>query len=65
MIAAGPRFRFHETDVVAADVDVELTRTRRAGIHSMTAHVTDDVFDRIIPIPGRFVSLNSPVESPS
>ena len=64
MIAAGPRFCFHETDVVAADVDVDLTRTRRAGIHSMAAHVTDDVFDRIIPIPGRFVPLNSPVESP-
>ena len=63
MIAAGPRFRFHEADVVVADVDVELTRTRRAGIHSMTAHVTDDVFDRIVPISGRFVPLNSPAES--
>lgn len=63
MIAAGPRFRFHEADVVVADVDVELTRTRRAGIHSMTAHVTDDVFDRIVPIPGRFVPLNGPAES--
>lgn len=38
MLAAGPRFRFDEIDVVAADVDVELTRTRRAGIHAMAAH---------------------------
>ncbi len=64
MIAAGPRFRFAEVDVVAADVDVELTRTRRAGIHSMSAHVNEDVFDRIIPIPGKFVSVSSPLESP-
>lgn len=64
MIAAGPRFRFHETDIVAADVDVELTRTRRAGIHSMPAHVAEDIFDRIIPIAGRFVPVNSQLESP-
>ena len=64
LIAAGPRFRFNETDVVAADVDVELTRTRRAGIHSMTAHVTDDMFDRIIPIAGKFHLVTSPLESP-
>ena len=63
MIAAGPRFRFHETDIVAADVDVELTRTRRAGIHSMPAHVAEDIFDRIIPIAGRFVPVNSHLES--
>ena len=64
MIAAGPRFRFHEMDVVAADVDVELNRTRRAGIHSMAAHVTEDSFDRIIPIPGKFMPVDSPLESP-
>ncbi len=64
MIAAGPRFRFHEIDVVAADVDVELTRTRRAGIHSMAAHVTEGVFDRMISIPGKFVPVESPLESP-
>ncbi len=64
LVAAGPRFRFHETDVIAADVDVELTRTRRAGIHSMPAHVTDDMFDRIVPIPGRFVSVTGNIESP-
>lgn len=64
MIAAGPRFRFDETDVVAADVDVELTRTRRAGIHSMAAHVNEDILDRMIPIPGKFVAVSSPLESP-
>ncbi len=64
LMAAGPRFRFDETDVVAADVDVELTRTRRAGIHSMTADVTDDMFDRIIPIAGKFNPVTSPLESP-
>ena len=64
MIAAGPRFRFHEVDVVAADVDVELTRTRRAGIHSMAAHVSEDGFDRMISIPGKFVPVESPLESP-
>jgi len=64
MIAAGPRFRFEETDVVAADVDVDLTRARRAGIHSMAAHVNEDIFDRMIPIPGKFVRVDSPLESP-
>ena len=64
LIAAGPRFSFHETDVVAADVDVELTRTRRASIHSMPAHVADDIFDRIIPIAGQFAPVTSPLESP-
>ena len=64
MIAAGPRFRFEETDVVAADVDVDLTRARRAGIHSMAAHVNEDIFDRMIPIPGKFVPVDSPLESP-
>ena len=64
MIAAGPRFRFDEIDIVAADVDVELTRTRRAGIHSMPAHVAEDIFDRIIPIAGRFVPVNSRLDSP-
>lgn len=64
MIAAGPRFRFDEIDVVAADVDVELTRTRRAGIHSMTSNVAVDIFDRIIPIAGRFLPLESRLDSP-
>jgi len=64
LIAAGPRFQFRETDVVAADVDIELTRTRRAGIHSMAAHVAEDGFDRIIQIKGRFRPADSPLETP-
>ena len=64
LIAAGPRFRFHETDVVAADVDVELTRTRRASIHSMPTHVADDVLDRIVPVAGRFEPVTSTLVSP-
>jgi len=53
LIAAGPRFSFKDVDVTVADVDVELTRSRRASIHSMPADVTDDVHDRIAIIPGR------------
>lgn len=64
MLAAGPRFRFDEIDVVAADVDVELTRTRRAGIHAMAAHVTEDISERILPILGKFNPVNSPLEAP-
>lgn len=64
LIASGPRLRFHPTDVVIADVDVELTRTRRASIHSMSTHLADDVFDRIIPIRGRFRDNADRVESP-
>jgi NAD+ synthase (glutamine-hydrolysing) len=56
LIAAGPRFRFHETDIVAADVDVDLTRTRRAGIHSMPAEVADDVFERVVTVPGKLAA---------
>lgn len=59
LIAAGPRFRFHETDIVAADVDVELTRTRRASIHSMHSYVADDIFDRIVPIAGSFIAAKT------
>ncbi len=64
LIASGPRFRFHETDIVAADVDVDLTRARRASIHSMPVHVADDIFDRIVPIAARFVPVSSPLVSP-
>ncbi len=64
MIAAGPRFKFLDADVTAADVDVELTRARRAGVHSMTANVSHDVFERIVPIAGRFVPCKSGIDSP-
>ena len=52
LLAAGARFGFDDVDVTVADVDVELTRTRRAAIHSMPADVTNDVHDRIVKIKG-------------
>ncbi|MDG1897516.1 MAG: NAD(+) synthase [Fuerstiella sp.] len=52
LLAAGPRFGFHDVHLTVADVDVELTRTRRAGIHSMPVDVSDDVHDRIARIAG-------------
>ncbi len=71
LIASGPRFRFHDVHVTVADADVELTRTRRAAIHSMRTDVTDDVHDRIARVPGRFSPpssritpvLNPPLEN--
>lgn len=63
LVAVGKRFRFHDADVTAADVDVELTRTRRASIHSMAADVSDDIFDRIVRIPGRFARVIGSIES--
>ncbi len=52
LLATGPRFEFQDVDVVFADVDVDLTRTQRAGVHSMDTDVTDDVHERIAKIPG-------------
>ncbi len=52
LMAAGPRFGFHDVHLTVADVDVDLTRTRRAGIHSMPVDVSDDVYDRIARIGG-------------
>ena len=52
LLTAGPRFEFNQVDVVSADVDIDLTRTRRAGIHSMSADVTDEVHERIVYING-------------
>ena len=71
LIASGPRFGFADVDVTIADVDIELTRSRRASIHSMAADVTDDVHDRIATIPGTMpepentviTSTHAPAES--
>ncbi len=52
LVASGPRFGFHDVHVTVADVDVELTRTRRSAIHSMPVDVRDDVHDRIARVPG-------------
>ena len=64
LIAAGKRFLFADVDVTVADVDVELSRTRRASIHSMTADVSQNIFDRIVTIPGRFAEVESDFDSP-
>ena len=63
LVAAGPRFGFHDVDVTVADVDIELSRTRRASIHSMPTDVTEDVHDRIARIGGRLRSPKSGVQS--
>ncbi|MFO1003424.1 MAG: hypothetical protein U0936_24090 [Planctomycetaceae bacterium] len=69
LIAAGKRFLFTDVDVTVADVDVELSRTRRASIHSMTADVSHNIFDRIVSIPGRshaeriFIFTAAPVDT--
>ena len=62
LVATGPRFSFSESAIVVADVDVELTRSRRAAIHSMAANVTDDVRRKIVSIPGSLTSPTDEVE---
>ena len=52
LLVRGPRFRFDPVDVVTADVDIELARMRRAGVHSLTASLSPDVQERIVQIPG-------------
>ncbi|MCA9083401.1 MAG: NAD(+) synthase [Planctomycetaceae bacterium] len=59
LVAAGPRFGFHDVGITCADVDVDLTRTRRAGIHSMPTDVSDDVHARIIHVPGKLTAPDS------
>ncbi|MFN8706891.1 MAG: NAD(+) synthase, partial [Planctomyces sp.] len=53
MIASGPRFGFHQTQLTVADVNVDLTRTRRASIHSMRSDVTDKLQDRVVSLRNR------------
>ncbi|MCA9037026.1 MAG: NAD(+) synthase [Planctomycetaceae bacterium] len=65
LIAAGPRFGFHEVHVTVADVDVELTRSRRAAIHSMPTDVQDEVHDRIARVQGTLNSPSAPLLTPS
>lgn len=57
MIAAGPRFRFADVDLTVADIDVDLSRTRRASVHSMAANVSDSYFDCLVRISGQFAVL--------
>ncbi len=60
LIASGPRFGFHDVHVTVADVDVDLSRTRRAAIHSMPADVADEVHDRIARVGGRLAVPEAP-----
>lgn len=62
LLAAGPRFGFHDVHLTTADVDVELTRTRRAAVHAMRAEVRHELHDRISRIPGRLVCPDTAAE---
>lgn len=63
LIAAGPRFGFDEVGITVADIDVELTRSRRASIYSMPTDVSNDVHDRIAKIAGRLAVPESLYQS--
>jgi NAD+ synthase (glutamine-hydrolysing) len=56
--AAGPRFGFHDVHVTCADVDVELSRSRRARVHSMPTEVTSSLYERLVAIPGTLISTH-------
>lgn len=63
LIAAGERLQFSVVDVTVADVDIDLTRMRRASVHSMNADVTDDIHERIARIGGAFETPTSHIGS--
>ncbi len=63
LVATGPRFDFREVDVVAADVDIDITRTRRSSVHSMPTDVSDTVHERIARIPGDIQIPSNRIES--
>jgi NAD+ synthase (glutamine-hydrolysing) len=50
LIAAGPRFGFADVQLTTADIDVELSRARRAAVHSMSVDVSDRIQDRIVTV---------------
>jgi NAD+ synthase (glutamine-hydrolysing) len=52
LIAAGPRFGFADVQLTTADIDVELSRARRAAVHSMPVDVSDRIQDRIVLVEG-------------
>ncbi|APZ93625.1 NAD(+) synthase [Fuerstiella marisgermanici] len=63
LIAAGPRFGFRDVDVTVADVDIDLSRTRRAAVHATPFDVTDDVQERIAHVPGTLETPDQPYKS--
>lgn len=64
LVATGPRFEFREVDVVTADVDLDLTRTRRSSVHSIDTDVSNTVHERIARIPGNIRVPKTRIESP-
>jgi NAD+ synthase (glutamine-hydrolysing) len=50
MLAMGPRFSFQDVDVVSAVLDVDVLRTRRAAVHSLSADLTGRASGRIIRV---------------
>lgn len=50
MLAMGPRFSFQDVDVVSAVLDVDVLRTRRAAVHSLSVDLTGRASGRIIRV---------------
>jgi NAD+ synthase (glutamine-hydrolysing) len=63
MVAAGKRFGFEDWDLTVADIDVDLTRNRRASIHSMPADIDEGLHDRIVRVPGHLPSVSGSVNA--
>lgn len=61
LIAEGPRFEFHEVQVVTADILPDVSRGHRAAIHAMPTSVSELSGQRLIPVPGHFTEI--PVKS--
>ena len=53
MLAAGPRFGFSEASVVSAVADVDVLRSQRAAVHSLSAELSGRQSGRIIPVSAR------------
>jgi NAD+ synthase (glutamine-hydrolysing) len=53
MLAAGPRFSFSEAAVVSAVADVDVLRSQRAAVHSLSADLTGRQSGRIIHVSAR------------
>jgi len=62
LIAAGPRFGFADVQLTTADIDVELSRGRRAAVHSMPVDVSDRILDRLVLVDGSPQPIRSAAE---
>lgn len=63
LVAAGPRFGFRDVHLTVADIDVDLTRSRRASIHSLPTDFRQSVGDRIVRIPGTLATPDSGIRT--